>query len=366
MRFLVVSPVPSHPQHQGNSARLYALTRALKARNVTLDLVYYGLEGLSDSQLATHRDFWNDFVFVKAVAHDRMSFPDVWGLDDWCPDILCDVVADRVRRNTYAAVIVNYVWMSRVFEAISGPVKILDTHDIFANRNRTALDSGLEPRWYFTSLAEENRGFDRADIVVAIQSNEQAEISTRTSSFVRTVGHYVVPEFLLESYNSLTPVALFGYLGSGNPWNRRSIQALDAAIHKPDELKWALAGTICDTLGNLRSDPVRIGRVNSVMDFYYNIDCVVNPMVGGTGLKIKTVEAMSFGKAVLGTRSAFDGIPSPSEFHNIATLDDFVELMRQISGRQHLLRELEAVSRAGFLDYQVGVQSEIDGLLAAL
>ncbi len=366
MRILVVSPVPSHPQDQGNSARLYALARVFKARDVQLDLVYYGLEGISDSQRTMHERFWNEFVFVRAVAHGRMSYPDVWGLDDWCPDILCQVVAEQVRRKSYAAVIVNYVWMSRVFESIEGPVKILDTHDIFADRNRTALDAGLEPRWYFTSLAEENRGFERADIVIAIQSNEQTAISARTTAAVCTVGHYVIPEFLLETYDLEKPVALFGYIGSSNPWNRRSIHAFDAAIKGASDLKWMLAGTICDTIGDLRSNPVRIGRVRDIADFYYNVGCVVNPMVGGTGLKIKTVEAMSFGKAVLGTQSAFDGIPSSSEFHNIGSLEDFVDMTFEVAGSPHLLRDLSIMSRRIFIEYQIAVQSEIDALLGIL
>jgi hypothetical protein len=52
-----------------------------------------------------------------------------------------------------------------------------------------------------------------------------------------------------------------------------------------------------------------VGPVDSLADFYGEVDAVINPMLGGTGLKIKTLEALAFGRAFVGTASALDGIP---------------------------------------------------------
>ncbi len=52
-----------------------------------------------------------------------------------------------------------------------------------------------------------------------------------------------------------------------------------------------------------------VGRVDDLWrDFYSQCSLIVNPCVTGTGLKIKTVEAMSFGLPVVTTGEGCSGI----------------------------------------------------------
>jgi hypothetical protein len=68
-----------------------------------------------------------------------------------------------------------------------------------------------------------------------------------------------------------------------------------------------VAGGICkhipDTPGL-----IKLGFVKELHTFYDAIDIALNPMVGGTGLKIKTVEPLSYGKPVLTTPSGAQGL----------------------------------------------------------
>ena len=92
----------------------------------------------------------------------------------------------------------------------------------------------------------------------------------------------------------------FGYLGSANPWNLAAVRALDAAL--------AAAGRSCPgcspgassaagrTLAAAPRAPLLLPHVPDAAAFYAGADCVLNPMAGGTGLKIKTVEALAFGR----------------------------------------------------------------------
>ena len=45
MRVLIVSPIPSHPQEQGNSARIFALGKLLQSAGFIVHFLYYTLEG---------------------------------------------------------------------------------------------------------------------------------------------------------------------------------------------------------------------------------------------------------------------------------------------------------------------------------
>jgi hypothetical protein len=353
----------SHPQTQGNSARLYALARAFKARGVGVDFVYFNLDGLDGQQIDLHRRFWDEFDFVPMQPRPRMAYPDCWGVDDWCPETLREFVGRKVRRRGYDAVIVNYVWLSGVFESFEGPVKILDTHDLFGERHKAALAVGMEPRWFFTSTADEDIAFSRADVAIGIQDNESATIRRRTSAKVVTVGHPMAPHFLFGACQSTVPIADFGYIGSQNQWNVRSIKMLDAAMGVEPPFQLALAGGISSAQLDLKSHPIRVGRVESLGIFYRSVDCVINPMAGGTGLKIKTIEALAYGRPIIGTKSAFDGIATGCPFHALEGSAECVGVMREVAGNQRLLAELARMSVSSFMAYQQGVHDQIEALM---
>ena len=53
--------------------------------------------------------------------------------------------------------------------------------------------------------------------------------------------------------------------------------------------------------------------VDDLSSMYKRAKIAIVPMFGGTGLKVKTVEAMSYGLPVVGTVSACDGFMDKSE-----------------------------------------------------
>ncbi|MGV6875743.1 glycosyltransferase [Pseudochelatococcus sp. B33] len=367
LRILVVSPVPSHPANQGNAARILAFGRELQLRGAVLDYLYYGMEGLTNDQRTAMSAFWHRFFFLASSPNKRPSYASRWGIDDWCPEELCNTVKDLVRTHRYDAVVVNYVWMSRVLVDLDIPCKVIDTHDLFSDRHKILEQNDLDPRWFFTSADEERKGFERADIVIGIQENESARIRAMQGSQVVTIGHVIAPHFLLGHHKEES-FFLFGYLGSANPWNVRSVRELDAALaaETEDPLSWALAGTICRRDLHLKSGPYKMGLVDTLADFYRNVDCVINPMIGGTGLKIKTVEALSFGSPVIGTLDAFEGLPARHALHALATVEDMVEAMKDYRSIPALRTDLLRASRELYFHYMADVSRQYDHLAAML
>lgn len=365
LKVLVVSPVPSHPPVQGNSARILAFGGELKRRGVEADFLYYGMEGLSKEQAEVMIGFWHRFYFVRSQPLQRPAFARSWGIDDWCADQLCDMVKTLTTTHRYQAIIVNYVWMSKVLLGIDGPLKIIDTHDVFGNRHLTAEQQGLEPRWFFTTTAEECKGYARADIVVGIQESESAEIRRRHSGKVLTVGHPVEPAFLTRPWKP-NPSFTFGYLGSGNPWNVRSVLAVDTALARDRVARWLLAGTITRQRLLLQSHPFLLGVVDRVESFYDAVECVLNPMLGGTGLKIKTIEAIAFGKPVIGTRDAFEGLRVEHPLHRLESIDAMIEAMKSYTASGALREELVVSSRELYVRYMAEVANGYDTLVGLI
>lgn len=385
LRILVVSPVPSHPTNQGNAARILAFGKELQLRGAVLDYLYYGMEGLTNDQRIAMQDFWHRFFFLRSSPLRRPKYPSCWGIDDWCPDELCDYTKQLLKTYRYDAIIVNYVWMSRVLLGLDIPCKVIDSHDLFSDRHKILEQNNLDPRWFFTSSDEERQGFERADIVIGIQDNEAERIRLMQRSEVVTIGHVIPPSFLL-GHRKTEAFFLFGYLGSANPWNVNSVRELDAALTSKavrakknprarkaaltkkieEPISWTLAGTICRRDLHLKSAPFKMGLVDALDDFYCNVDCVINPMVGGTGLKIKTVEALSFGNPVIGTNDAFEGLPTTHALHTLARVEDVVDAMADYRSHLSLRPDLLRASRELYFRYMADVSAQYDRLAAEL
>ncbi|MBB5372752.1 glycosyltransferase [Acidocella aromatica] len=360
-RILVVSPVPSHPSNQGNAARILTLSSQLMQRGFTLDFFYYGMEGITPHSRRDMEAFWHEFHFLPSTPLPEPSFARHWGIDDWCPDALCAAVAALHTQKRYDAVLVNYVWMSKVLTGLTDTLKIIDTHDLFGGRHLVSIREGMEPRWFFTSLAEEERGFNRADLLLGIQDQETANIRARVGVPAMTIGHLMEPRFLIAPQTE-APRFMFGYLGSGNPWNVRSIQILDEDLAAGQGVDWLLAGGILKQPLALKSAPYLLGFVKELKEFYAAIRCVINPMSGGTGLKIKTVEALSFGKPVIGTVDAFVGLPTRHPAHQLSSIADCAAMMRHYAASPALREEIDEASRTLYFAYALEIGRELDKL----
>lgn len=177
-----------------------------------------------------------------------------------------------------------------------------------------------------------------------------------------TVGHPVDPEFLLRPAPRPQPCFDFGYIGSANPFNLASVTAIDQAIAARGQCSWAIAGTITRRHLELASHPYRMGIVDKLSDFYDRVDCVLNPMIGGTGLKIKTIEALAYGHAVIGTVDAFEGIEARHPYHQLRSAENMVDVMLEYQASASLRRELQIESYRAFARYMANVSREYDEL----
>ena len=103
------------------------------------------------------------------------------------------------------------------------------------------------------------------------------------------------------------------------------------------QLDLRIVGACCNnpTLRNKTLSNVKLeGYVDDLSSYYKSALAVVAPIFKGSGMKTKVIEAMSFGKSIIGTDEAFQGIEcdycrmggkcnTPSEFiHTINSLSD--------------------------------------------
>lgn len=370
-RVLIVSPVASHPADQGNAARIGAVAAGLAARGVLCEFLYHTAEGMTAAQEAAMQAAWPAFHVNHAERRPEPSLPGLWGLDDWCPESLVARVAGLHRARRYDAVLANYVWMTRIFAGLGDPppLRILDTHDLFGERRAVAIEAGLDPSWFFTAPAEEARGLARADLVIAIQAAEAAVLQGRGARRVLVLGHAPPPRVLLGPPLPTAPRAGYGVIASGNPWNLGAVRGLDQALAEAGGADWLLAGSVLrafDAEHALRSRPQRLGQVAEVAAFYDAVGCVLVPNTGGTGLKIKTVEALMSGRPVLGTAHAFAGLPADHPAHAAPDMPALAALVRRHAEDAPFRREVALATRELALAVAAEVAVQQDALAAEI
>lgn len=332
MHILVTSPIPSHPQNHGNRARVTALCRALQNRGAQIHYIYGGLEDLPEQQELAMRAAWDH---VHILPHHRLdarkkSYKTHHAIDDWYTDNVTERALKVLATWKIDYCIANYVWFSKWLTAVpAGIPKYIDTHDVFGDRHKQLEADGLPVSWFHTSPEQEAIALKRADTIIAIQDQEAGVLQSRSSVPVQTLGHFIEPDFIAPGKQSPDDRIKVGYMASDNPINQKSLELLAAEISKRptlnDRYDFILAGAICQC--DAAENPLfqKQGFVESPRDFYASVDLVINPNMGGSGLKIKSVEAMAHGKALLATRDAMAGIDCTAPYHgckNVAALMD--------------------------------------------
>ncbi|MET1028333.1 MAG: glycosyltransferase family 4 protein [Dongiaceae bacterium] len=251
-------------------------------------------------------------------------------------------------RHQFDVVFIEYVFMSKAAEAFPAEtLRVLDTHDAFGDRHKAFLTAGQQPSWYSTSLREEETGFRRADIILAIQEEEAERFRRRLGadgSRVHAVSHII--DLSHRIHLSDAPAAAF--LGSVNAVN---LSALDFLIRevvprvrerRPD-FKLLVAGTISKDVE--RTDAVEpCGIVANLADLFARAPISLNPMLLGTGVSIKLLDAMACGVPTVSTEIGARGL-APRFRRGMLTVPDndadaFASAIQHLVADRNLRRSL--------------------------
>ena len=214
----------------------------------------------------------------------------------------------------------------------------------------------------------------RADVVVALQSDEAAKFQEMAGEGVdvRVIGP--LSRSVPRHPRPIQPKLLVGYLGSCNFINEHNLTEFMRLWVKSsilmDKAELIIGGGICDTLDRFAPPnliqqvaPRFVGRVALLEDFFSSCDVFVNPERGGTGIKIKTLEAMAHGVPVLSTVAGTVGIGSASRFHSADDLTALIRLVEEVASNRDVLLCAAADTEAAQNNYAVRHRDAMSKLL---
>lgn len=212
------------------------------------------------------------------------------------------------------SVLANYCWLAPLLDDASGARKLVLTHDVASHRlpltgaARYDVPTELNP----ATPAGEAALLKRADVVLAI-SDSDAEVF-RGMHPEKTV--LVVPKSAPVPTRATAARVVPGrclFVGGRNPPNEEGLrwflrevwpavlrESPDASLH------------VCGAVGAVITEPPRNvvvrGRLADLAPEYAEAALVVVPLLRGTGMKIKLVEAAGHGKACVTTPVGLQGM----------------------------------------------------------
>jgi len=335
---------------------VYSMCRELKAQGYTVHALLY-----NNDEWRPSVDLW-DYVYYLKAQSENFGKPavniaggaglDGNKLDDWAGDEI-----ERFLRYLSGTVdieicIVNYVFLSRAFLGLKqGTYKILYTHDIFTGRNSRIAAAGVSESGYYFSTTEEEeiKGLKRADVVIAIRDEEGKYFS----SLVGRDKVEVLPPVPRKQF--LPPREaddfVIGYIGSGHRPNVDAILEFVRCFDFTCGARLIVGGSICGALGSYAL-PSQVslhdGYIYDLATFYEGCNLMINPDTLKSGMKIKCLEALSFGRPLICTEAASTGIGLNEHWYNAPSVAECADLVKEVVLRPIMLEELAQKSRKSF------------------
>ncbi len=312
----------------GNEVRILKFIRHLRKRGFRVALIYTPLDRVPLTLAERYEsvsavDFFFEVSdklpvgFIKNV--DEKILNAVAPLPKWqaeersfVPDITVAAVAEVLDQLKPRVVIAEYIWTSRILQMVPpGVLRVIDTHDKFSNKAAQVNSYGIEDVLAM-SEADEKAFLDRADLILAIQPEEAAKFAALGSrAKVITVGCDM--EVGGDDCCDNSKVVLI--VGSDNQINVRFVTSFvknlwPKVYEQVPDSRLRIVGKVGRALASVQVAGVDIcGVVDDLDKAYAAASLVVNPVAAGTGLKIKTIEALAHGKALICASEGAAGLP---------------------------------------------------------
>jgi glycosyltransferase involved in cell wall biosynthesis len=221
---------------------------------------------------------------------------------------------------------------------------ILDTHDVMSSRTARFAEAGLKPL-IAVNPEQEACALACFDTLLAIHCEEAVALRTLCPDRpVLTVGHPASTHpFKFREGEDLRVL----FVAAAGAHNRHAIDAFLVQLwprlraELGQRVVCVIAGRVSEGISPGADGVALRGFVADMDALYAEADVVINPVTVGSGLKIKNVEALAYGKPLVTTSVGVEGLRD-AVGRGIAVADEPEAMLKVL---RHLLRDCSARRR---------------------
>lgn len=384
MKILIIAKRPTHPADSGSRRFILNQVELFKRMGHDVHFFYiheewhYKQWGNND-YINQMKAFWGDKLHLRRVSiltvlwyYLLIGFRVVFRhgyqkVDDTYPWFLGYQVNELQKVHHFDCCIINYYELSRLFTKIDIPLKAITTHDYFSYKT---LWAGKRYVKASTDAHQEAKAMQRCPHIFALNT-EEAVFFGRLSPFSKIYNVFSTYQYR-ESPTVGNQVMLF--LSGSNQYNLNGIrwfvkEILPVIIQKYPKAKLTIGGSICKKLNDLNQYPniELIGFVDEVKAFYDSADVAINPTYQGTGLKIKTFEAIAYDKITIVHPHSMTGIYKPEEAPVFASSEaqDWVDYLDKVWSNKEHIKDIKKKNKRYLEEMQLFVEHEYQRFFAS-
>ena len=323
-KVLIVSKCPTHPTDAGNRQWILAQAETLKRMGCEVHFLYIEERGLKspkeqyDRDLSETKAYWGEHFhqlkvtkFQKVLFNLNMRYRELfchwhYQVDDNYPWGSGKMVNSLNAKYHFDICIINYYYLSKLFTQINIPKKAIATHDCIAYKD---IKIG-QPTLCITADTEA-KAMQRCPHIFALQTVEADyfQMLSPKSKVYNFFGKFeYTPQPVAGNHNMV-------FLSGGNGFNQNGIrwflkEVFPVIRNRFADARLLIGGSICKAMPELRNyEGVDVqGFVDEPAAFYAQADVCINPCYQGTGLKIKTFEAIGYDKVTMVHPHSMEGI----------------------------------------------------------
>jgi len=362
-KILIISPVPTHPHNEGSRIRVYNLAKTLKELGCEVHFLYSHEDSITNSpkgksDFSAMRKTWDKFysldkprkfrteILFKKIDQQigscgfflKNKFPNLYSRMKEMKekavknnaeksesftspvDRLYNPNIDRfllklLKKEKYNAVFVEFALFSKALELFhDDTLKILDPHDSLVERHKTHIKYLGKYEGLSYSLEEEAKALKRADIIIATQNADRKFFSDLTGKKTLVIGHFL---HLYKPELRKKPTRNILFVGSPNLPNIHGISFFIKKVFpkirkKLPKTKLLVAGGVCGVIEDY-DGCIKLGELKDIGRAYNIADIVISPIFFGTGVPIKSAEALGYSKPLVATPVGVRGFKKSKE-----------------------------------------------------
>jgi glycosyltransferase involved in cell wall biosynthesis len=362
-KVVLATDAPFWEGKMGSHQRILAIAKALKD-HCSLKIFFFGTVGLQrrsqikeagfENMVVSYKDFDQHLKPEEADLPKLSSFAHVEGLKKRRHDAFYTTFAQYLTVAQPNVVLIEYIYLAYLQDAIpSNCLKLIDTHDVMCFREyRFYQHKMLKAISMSVSYQEEQFILDHFDAILAIQKNEYEILRKMLPHKVLLLcPHSVTYDGQEQKRNEIEntkKIQNIGFIGADNEANYSGLNWFLQQVWpivKQLNLNLYIFGKVGDRFQHLCEADESIKNMSDKLtqaEVYSLVDCMINPVFVGGGLKIKTLEALAYGKPIISSKEGSVGIDNQDKNGIIVAHNrlEFIEGLIKLVKQPNLAAEL--------------------------